>query len=221
MTDPATPTSRRTGDARYELRHRSQTVIGVLALLLLAGILFLVFQAVSDTRTAQQDQASLAQRVTAACVNGGPAAEELRRVGACQQAAGTPGPPGAPGQQGPQGVEGPAGPAGQPGAPGSPGSVGPPGPEGPLGPAGSAGLPGVEGPPGAAGSSGPPGPAGDPGAPGAAGPAGSPGPAGPPCPEGQQLEPYVFPDGRAGSRCVEPVPPPPSSSRLSNQPRVK
>jgi hypothetical protein len=218
VTDPRSARRRDAGDAPYQLRHRSQTVIGILALLLLAGILYLVFQAVQTAHVAQQDQASLAQRVTEACANGGPAAVELHRVGACQQAAGIPGPPGAPGAPGP---EGPSGPRGEPGLPGPPG---PAGGAGPPGPAGSAGLQGDPGSQGAAGEPGPAGPAGSPGEPGAsgaAGPPGPPGPAGSPCPEGQQLEPYVYPDGRAGSRCVEPVVPPPPSSRLSNQRRVK
>lgn len=203
------------GDGRYQLRPRSQTVIGVLALVLLAGILYLVFQAVQSAHDARQDQATLAQRVTEACTNGGPAAEELRRVGACQQAAGVPGPPGAPGAAGSEG------PTGQRGEPGPTGPQGTPGTAGPLGPAGSAGLqgdPGAAGPEGAAGAAGPAGPAGDPGPSGAQGP---PGPAGPACPEGQQLEPYLFLDGRTGSRCVDPPMPLTPSSRLSNQHPVK
>jgi hypothetical protein len=221
MTDPDIPTRRRTGEGRYELRQRSQTVIGVLALLLLAGILYLVFQAVQTAHVAQQDQATLAQRVTEACVNGGPAAVELHRVGACQQAAGIPGPPGAPGAPGAPGVPGPAGPSGPRGDPGPSGAPGPAGPVGESGPTGPAGSVGLQGDPGSQGPAGEPGPAGPAGEPGPSGAAGPPGPAGPTCPEGQQLEPYVYPDGRTGSRCVEPPAPPPSSSRLSNQRRVK
>lgn len=211
MTDRSTHVRREVGDARYQLRDRFQTVIGVLALVLLAGILYLLFQAVQTAHVAQQDQASLAQRVTEACANGGPAAVELHRVGACQQAAGVPGPPGAPGAPGP---EGPPGPRGEPGPTGP---QGPQGAAGPLGPAGSAGLPGDPGAQGPAGESGPAGPAGPPGEPGPSGAAGPPGPPGPSCPTGQQLEPYLYPDGRTGSRCVEPPPSPTSSSRLSNQ----
>jgi hypothetical protein len=214
MSDP-THVRREAGDGRYQLRHRSQTIIGVLALVLLAGILYLIYQAVQDAHVARQDQASLAQRVTEACTNGGPAAEELRRVGACQQAAGVPGPPGAPGAPG---LEGPVGPRGESGPVGPQGPSGVAGPSGPIGSAGLRGDPGAAGPEGAAGAAGPAGPAGEPGPVGATGPQGPPGPA---CPEGQQLEPYVFPDGRAGSRCVEPPMPPPSSSRLSNQHPVK
>jgi hypothetical protein len=214
MSDP-THVRREAGDGRYQLRHRSQTIIGVLALVLLAGILYLVFQAVQTAHDARQGQATLAQRVTEACTNGGPAADELRRVGACQQAAGVPGPPGA---QGTPGSEGPTGPRGEPGPGGPQGPPGVPGPNGPPGPSGPAGLQGDPGAAGPEGAAGPPGPAGDPGPSGTQGP---PGPPGPSCPTGQQLEPYTFPDGRTGSRCVEPPVPSPSSSRLSNQHPVK
>lgn len=213
MNDEPTHVRRDAGDARYQLRHRSQTVIGVLALLLLAGILFLIWQVIQEAHVARVDQASLAQKVTDTCTGGGAAAVELRRIGACQQAAGVPGPPGAPGPPGspgatgPRGEQGPVGPSGPPGATGPQGSAGADGSQGDPGPAGSQGP---------AGDPGPPGPAGDPGPAGPPGPAGAPGPA---CPQGQQSEPYVFPDGRVGSRCVEPATPTTTSSRLGLHPR--
>lgn len=214
MSD-STHVPREAGDDRYQLRPRSQTVIGIFALLLLAAILYLMYQIVQEAHVAQSDKASLAQKVTQTCTGGGVAAEELHRIGACQQAAGVPGPPGTPGAPG---SEGPTGPRGEPGPAGLPGIPGGSGPSGPAGSAGLPGDPGAAGPAGEAGAAGPAGPAGEPGPGGATGPQGPPGPA---CPEGQTLEPYVFSDGRAGSRCVEPPAPLPPSSRLSNQHPVK
>lgn len=193
-------------ERRDKTRARSQTVIGVLAVALLAGILAMVYLSGREAARARDENASLAQKVTDTCAAGGAAADELRRIGACQQAAGVPGPPGAPGPQGPEGPRGEQGPAGAPGA------------DGPPGPAGSAGLQGDPGEPGSPGAVGDPGPAGPAGPAGEPGASGAPGPQGPPgdaCPEGQAREPYVFPDGRAGSRCVEPAIPPTTSSRLA------
>lgn len=47
------------------------------------------------------------------------------------------------------------------------------------------------------------------GEPGPAGPAGPPGPAGGSCLPGEVRQPYVYPDGVGGSRCVVPPPPEP------------
>lgn len=127
-----------------------------------------------------------------------------------------------------QPIPGPAGRPGDVGPSGPPGPTGPPGPPGPIGPGGPAGQspacalmppfcvgadgrPGPAGPAGAAGPAGPAGTPGQPGTDGAPGPMGPPGPAGPAgpaCPEGQQLEPYTYPDGRPGTRCVVPAEPP-------------
>ncbi len=70
------------------------------------------------------------------------------------------GPPGNPGDVGPAGLEGPAGPPGEPGALGEPGLTGP---------AGEPGLPGISGEPGPQGEPGGIGEAGLPGSPGPAG----------------------------------------------------
>lgn len=132
-------------------------------------------------------------------------AQQLRELGAVPRV--TPPDRGEPGPEGPQGPAGERGPVGPPGPPGPPGAepacnalptrcIGPQGPAGEAGPQGAQGEPGAAGPPGETGPAGPAGPQGPPG------PAG---PAGQPCPDGQQMEPYLYPDGRLGSRCVVPL----------------
>lgn len=107
--------------------------------------------------------------------------------------------PGPRGVRGPRGLMGPEGPEGKPGPPGL---TGPAGADSTV--PGPAGADGEDGEDGAVGPGGPAGPEGD------AGPGGPAGPAGPPggtCPEGQTRQPYTYPDGSPGSRCVRPPPP--------------
>lgn len=171
-------------------KHRSATdrVVGVLAILLLAALVYMLWTIIQGRQQAEETTADLADRVSSACESGGDAAVELRRVGACHIAAQVPA-PGPAGETGPPGPEGPEGPRGEPGATGPPGPKGDPGaagapgllgPAGPVGPQGEPGASGADGTPGPQGEQGPAGPAGQNGAPGATGPAGPSGPAGPP-----------------------------------------
>lgn len=173
-------------DRRREVLH---PVIGGVAVALLAALVLMMWQITHDRQAAQNEAATLADRVTTACEQGGEAAEQLRKVGACQQAATVPAP-----TPGPSGPEGKQGPKGETGAQGPTGATGASGAQGPAGPAGNAGLPGVTGAAGATGetgSQGPAGPQGEVGPQGPAGvmgPAGPQGPAGPTCPEGYSLQ---------------------------------
>jgi hypothetical protein len=184
-------------DRRDRWRARIEPVIGALAVALLFALVLMMWQVTHDRTTAQQETATLADRVTAACDQGGEVATQLRKVGACQQAASVPAAqPGPAGPQGPRGEEGPKGDTGERGATGATGATGP---QGPAGDAGVPGLLGPAGPIGQAGTQGAKGDTGDKGAdgtsclpsiPGCQGPEGPPGPtgpegpAGPPCPEG-------------------------------------
>lgn len=149
---------------------------------------------------AVQDVRTLGELVVSdVCLSSDPV-DALRFKALCQQAREAAAKPD-PGPQGERGERGPPGPQGPPGPPGPEptcnalptrciGPTGPAGPQGPAGepgPAGPAGEQGIQGPPGAAGS---PGPAGPPG--------GS-------CENGEVREPYLWPDGRFGSRCVAPA----------------
>jgi hypothetical protein len=183
--------------------------------LLVAGIALGTLWDAADQVATEQ-----ASSVVEACDRGGAAARELSADGTCQQARqvvadpviGPPGPEGsegAPGSPGPPGEPG-VGVPGTPGEPGKPGSTGPQGITGPAGPRGEQGAAGesVTGPQGPRGLTGPPGPAGADGQDGATGPQGEQGPQGPrgergpTCPEGSTAQPYTFPDGVSGFRCV-------------------
>lgn len=174
-------------DKRDRRRAVIQPLLGGLAVALLAVLVVMVWQVVSDRQTAQQETATLAQRVTTACAGNDEAAAQLHSVGACRQAAQVPGPTGETGAQGEPGERGPRGEPGPRGLPGEPGPQGPPGATGPrgdqgvpglLGDTGLTGSTGPEGPAGPEGPQGPPGVQGDPGLPGPMGPAG------PACPDG-------------------------------------
>lgn len=174
-----------------------QTIVG--ACVLLAGILLgSGWQAATTVATEQ------ASSVTQVCDQGGAAARELTVAGTCQQAAAV--------VAGPQGLTGVGGAPGTDGRDGADSTV-----PGPMGPSGTPGIPGVAGATGAAGPSGEPGkpgadstvpgPTGPSGAdstvPGPMGPKGDRGEPGPTCPDGAELQPYTFPDGAAGFRCVK------------------
>jgi len=184
-------------DRRDRRRAVLQPIIGSLAVALLFALVLMMWQVTHDRQAAENETASLADRVTTACDHGGEAAEQLRKVGACQQAAtvpaASPGPEGPSGAQGSQGDAGPPGPRGETGAKGEKGDTGATGPQGPAGEAGSVGAAGPVGTPGATGEAGAQGPAGETGPAGPAGPQGPQGPpgpqgpAGPSCPDGYSL----------------------------------
>lgn len=167
--------------------------------------------AVEQRDATATEYSAFADQLLAACNPNVPGAEELRNRGLCGKAAevvaaplaGPAGDPGPPGIQGPRGergesITGPPGPAGPQGPPGIPGKDGEPGA---AGPAGRDGEPGQRGDPGPAGRDGEPGPAGP------AGPAGPQGPPGDQCGEGETRQPYEYPDGAIGSRCISSPPP--------------
>jgi hypothetical protein len=167
--------------------HRLTILLLVLLLLLVGWILYDRSTSQQSAELAQDNAASIAAQVRAACERRGLTAIELGDL--CRQAEhieerpaetipgppgppgpqGVAGPPGPPGVRGLQGVEGNPGPRG---IQGDPGAVGPQGPQGPVGETGSAGpagesIVGPEGPQGPQGEQGETGPAGP------AGPAGS------------------------------------------------
>jgi len=172
----------------------------VLALMIIAGLVWNVYVTVSATaekNTAQANSQTLAQDIQQVCRQQGKLLIDDRDL--CAKASAVqetpseaiPGPKGDKGNDGLPGSRGPVGPQGVPGPVGPVGERGPLGPLGPAGPKGDTGDEGVDGLglagpsgsdglPGAQGPAGPPGPAGEPGADGAAGADGAPGPAGPP-----------------------------------------
>jgi len=123
-----------------------------------------------------------------------------RAPGSCEQAervqaapvAGPQGDAGASGRDGRDGKDGRPGRDGVDGTPGRDGVDGAPGKDGVDGKDGAPGRDGVDGAPGRDGVDGPPGP---PGAPGGS------------CPPGEERQPYTWPDGVSGSRCVTAPPP--------------
>lgn len=150
------------------------------------------------TATAARGQ-TLADQILAACQTGSIPPEYS---GACNTAAdvsrdpvvvAVPGPagdtgprgvPGAPGAAGLRGEKGEKGEGGEKGDPGNRGEKGDPGEDGQDGKPGQDGADGVDGQPGKDGKDGRDGESG--------------------CLAGTQPEPYVYSDGRSGSRCVEP-----------------
>jgi hypothetical protein len=80
----ATETTRRKGGDRLD---QARLIIGVAAVLLLAVLVWSVFDSRDDADQAQQETATLAQQVTVACSSGGAGARELESIGACQKAA--------------------------------------------------------------------------------------------------------------------------------------
>jgi len=176
--------------------HRLTILLLILLLLLVGWILFDRSTSQRSAELAQDNAASIAAQVRAACERRGLTAIELGDL--CRQvehieerpAEVIPGPPGpqgppgrdstVPGPQGPRGFPGSMGIQGPPGPPGASveGPQGPPGEsvQGPQGPAGERGAPGPQGEPGES-IVGPPGPAGP------AGPAGADGATGPACPD--------------------------------------
>lgn len=161
--------------------------------------------------TADQS-AEFASQLLAACDSS--AGVELRQRGLCQRAA----------QVQAQPI---AGPRGDPGATGERGASGERGPMGPMGPAGPAPpcmsepnqCRGQDGRPGVDGKDGVDGQDGKDGANGQDGRDGERGPAGGSCPEGETREPYLYPDGVQGSRCVAPAPAaPPEDAAPVEQP---
>lgn len=198
------------------------TALGVAFMLIAAFALFFVNRGTENDRSLAVEQrnatgieySNFADQLIAVCETQTPSAKELRDRGLCAKAnqvvaapiAGPAGDPGPVGPRGPRGesVVGPPGPVGPQGAPGPAGEPGPTGPTGPPGPAGRDGAPGArgdQGERGPAGNDGAPGPRGE------TGPAGPPGPPGQTCNPGETREPYVYPDGAPGSRCISAPPP--------------
>ena len=184
----------------------------VLALMIIAGLVWNVYVTVSATaekNTAQANSQTLAQDIQQICKTQGRLMVDDRDL--CAKATAVqetptqaiPGPkgdkgndglPGARGPVGPQGETGPVGPVGPKGDTGLRGLLGIDGEDGKSGTDGVDGAPGL---PGADGAPGAQGPAGPPGPPGPAGPAGEPGAAGAPGPAGPQGE--TGPAGPAGA----------------------
>jgi len=67
----------------YQRRGRRHTAMGVIALLLLAALVVIIWRGQQDKRAANQNATSLGEQVDAACQAGGQAAAELRARGAC------------------------------------------------------------------------------------------------------------------------------------------
>lgn len=168
----------------------------------------------ADQATAQLGQAvdrgaAAAAPVARVCDSGDDLAEalEAREPEACAKARevlAAPPVPGPRGEQGATGATGPRGLKGERGERGEPGEtpacnalptrcVGPAGPKGEEGQQGERGEQGVTGPKGEQGEQGKQGERGEPGLPGGS------------CENGEVREPYLWPDGRAGSRCVVPA----------------
>lgn len=199
--------------------------LGVAFMLVAAFALFFVNRGTESDRSLaveQRDATSVeysqfADQLLAVCSSNAPAANDLRARGLCDKAtqvvaAPQAGPPGDPGPVGPRGPRGESitGPPGPPGPQGPAGPTGERGPTGETGPAGRDGEPGPRGETGATGPTGPEGPPGPRGPEGPPGPRGADGPAGPPgdtCAPGETRQPYEFPDGAIGSRCISEPPP--------------
>lgn len=169
--------------------------------------------AVEQRNATATDYSEFANKLLAACDPGIPGSTELRNRGLCAKATEVVAAP----VQGPSGDPGPVGPRGERGErgesvigpPGATGPTGPAGPQGPAGPAGPTGPAGRDGEPGQRGDSGPSGATGEPGPRGETGPTGPAGPPGPPgdtCAPGETRQPYVYPDGANGSRCISTPP---------------
>lgn len=203
------------------LRDRMLTYRPPAWVLLLVGgavvvvVILLLGQRAGTTETQRDDLAAtntnLAQGYTnlADAVRGECAAGRLTGPICPQAAAVVTSPEVVAGRQGLQGVRGEAG------AQGAQGPQGPMGPMGPMGPAGKDGTNGVDGKPGRDGVNGQDGTNGQDGANGTDGARGPEGPAGPPggtCPDGETRQPYTWPDGVDGSRCVTTPPPDPATT---------
>jgi hypothetical protein len=177
--------------------HRLTILLLILLLLLVGWILFDRSTSQRSAELAQDNAASIASQVRAACDRHGVTARELGDL--CRQAQ--------------EVEERPAetipGPQGEPGPPGRDSTV--PGPQGPRGFPGSMGIQGPPGPPGAS-ITGPQGPAGEsivgpqgvPGEPGSDGADGETivGPAGPPGPAGADST-VPGPQGEPGPTCPD------------------
>jgi hypothetical protein len=168
----------------------------VLALMIIAGLVWNVYVTVSATaekNTAQANSQTLAQDIQQVCRQQGKLLIDDRDLCAKATAVqetpteaipgpkgdkGNDGAPGKDGATGPGGPVGPVGPEGRPGPKGDDGIRGLLGLEGQDGTAGAPGVDGADGLPGAMGPMGPAGPVGPAGADGPMGPAGPSGPAG-------------------------------------------
>lgn len=185
-----------------QLARRAMTVGRVLvglAVILAAVLLFI------DSRTSEEDAEiayaqvdataqralTLADEILAACEDGTIPAAYAQSCDTAAEVSAEPVPPVMiqEGKQGRRGERGEKGEKGDPCLPSNPEC---------RGPAGTNGTNGTNGTDGGNGTDGDDGPMG---------PMGPGGPAGPACQPGEAVEPYTWPDGRAGSRCVLPVPP--------------
>lgn len=171
-----------------------------------------------DSRNSEADEQSANNNLTATAARGQTLADQI--LAACQtnsippqyeNACNTakdvsaqpvvvvPGPAGDQGPQGATGAQGIQGAQGLRGEKGERGEKGDKGDKGDQGNDGEKGDPGQDGQNGKAGKDGANGVDGQPGKDGADGRDGDPG-----CLAGTQPEPYTYPDGREGSRCVKP-----------------
>ena len=146
--------------------------------------------------TAERGQ-TLADQILAACQTGSIPQEYSAACATAADVSAEPvvvaGPAGETGPQGIQGIQGLRGEKGEKGEPGEKGEKGERGERGERGEAGQQGVAGEAGQDGRDGVDGQPGKDGRDGVDGDSG-----------CLPGTQPEPYVWPDGRTGSRCVEP-----------------
>lgn len=199
--------------------------VGVAIMFIAAIALWLANRGTENNRSLAVEQrnataasySEFADQLLAVCGNTA-VSGELQNRGLCAKAtqvvaAPIQGPPGNPGPVGPRGpagesIVGPPGPAGPQGLPGAPGKDGESitGPAGPAGRDGAPGQRGDAGERGPAGNAGEPGPRGEVGPAGPAGPAGPQGPPGDQCGDGETRQPYEYPDGAIGSRCISSPP---------------